>query len=55
MVSLVVLSGLLEVAADPAVVDESPGALGVSRLLLLGLKHVVALSAEAHPSEGSHK
>lgn len=53
VISLVAGLCLLEVATDAAVVDESPN-VGVLGLLLLGLQHVVALSAEAHALESCH-
>ena len=55
MIGLIVGLGLLEVAANPAVVDESPDLLvPLPSLLLLRLQHVVALLAEAHTSESCH-
>lgn len=53
VISLVAGFGFLEVATDAAVIDESPN-VRVLGLLLLGLQHVVALSAEAHALESCH-
>jgi hypothetical protein len=55
MIGLIIMLGLLEVAADPAVVDESSALLLSLNSLFFGLEHVVTLLAEAHSSECSHR
>ena len=53
MICLISFLSLLKVAADTAVVDKSTKLL-ILGLLLLGLQHVVALSAEAHALKSCH-
>ena len=53
VIGLVTGFGLLEVSTDAAVIDESAD-YWVLGLLLLGLQHVVALSAEAHALKSCH-
>jgi hypothetical protein len=53
VICLVSFLSLLKVTADTAVVDKSTKLL-ILGLLLLGLQHVVALSAEAHALKSCH-
>mgnify|MGYP006893409266 CR=1 FL=1 len=51
IVPFVTFSGLFEIAADPAIVDQAGDVLGLVVDLLLWIKHIVTLSAEPHSFE----